>query len=465
MNRLRNSLRVQLLTWIVLTMAGTLCLNASFSFIQARETAELITDNMLRGSARMIAEAVHVTGQGGSIVDIPPAALEIFDTGHADRVYYRVTSAWGSLLAGYADLSQPPPGGSGATLLYRGEALRAISLDHPVVTPGSDQQVTVTVAITRNGLQSVKWSLFLSDLRNQVVLVAVAAAVTLVGLGRGLAPLWRLRDTVIASRGERLDPFDPGQVQTELRPLVGALNGYMARVQRQMAAQRRFVSNAAHQLRTPLALMATQAGFAAREADPQRRTEALHALLRSTRQIARLAEQLLTLSRAEPGSRRPRHGRIDMTQVVRGVLDSRAEKALRQGIDLGLEAGAPAPVSGDGTMLGEMVVNLVDNALHYTPAPGTVTVRVHPDGPHVVVTVSDTGPGIPEAERDQVFERFYRIAGTGPEGSGLGLAIVHEVASAAGGTVRLADAPGGGLTVTVTLPAAGPSSADDATNL
>lgn len=454
MRKLRDSLRAQLLTWIVLTMAGTLCLNASLSFIQARNTAELITDNMLRGSARMIAEAVHVTDLGNSIVDIPPAALEIFDTGHGDRVYYRVTSAWGSLLAGYGDLPEPALNAGGTTITYRAEALRAVVLEHPIVGTGSDQSVTVTVAITRNGLHSVEWSLFLSDLRNQLLLVAVAAVVTLIGLGRGLAPLWRLRDAVIASRGERLEPFDAAQVQTELRPLVEALNAYMARVQRQMAAQRRFVSNAAHQLRTPFALMATQAGFAAREADPQRRSEALQALLRSTRQVTRLAEQLLTLSRAEPGSRRPRHGRIDMTEVVRGILDTRAEDALRQGFDLGLEADAPAFVTGDGTMLGEMVVNLVDNALRYTPAPGAVTVRVHENGGHVLVSVSDTGPGIPEAERDQVFERFYRVAGTRPDGSGLGLAIVREVATGAGGHVDLGTTPGGGLTVTVTLPAA-----------
>lgn len=451
---LRQSLRVQLLAWILLTLIGTLCLNATFSFLQARATARLITDNMLRGSARMIAEAIHVDMQGNTSVDIPPAALEIFDTGYADRVYYKVTSTWGNLLAGYSDLPAPPAANTGSMIAFRDEYLRALTLSHPVVSLRPDESATVTVAITRNGLTAMQWHLWFSDLRNQALLVLVAGVMTLIGLRRGLAPLLRLREAVVASGGERLDPFDPALVQSELRPLVHALNTYMGRVQAQMAAQRRFVSNAAHQLRTPLALMSTQAAFAAREGDPARRADALQALLRSARQISRLAGQLLALTRAEPGSRRPRQAEVDMTEVARDVLGAHAEDALRRGLDLALEAEAPAIVSGDGTMLREMLVNLVDNALRYTPAPGEIVVRVARAGRRVTLTVADSGPGIPEAEREQVFERFYRIIGTQAEGSGLGLAIVREVVSGAGGTVDLGGAPGGGLVVTVTLPAA-----------
>ncbi|MCJ9760866.1 ATP-binding protein, partial [Agrobacterium sp. SHOUNA12C] len=253
---------------------------------------------------------------------------------------------------------------------------------------------------------------------------------------------------------ERLDPLEPDMVQSELRPLVHALNDHMERVQNQMAAQRRFVSNAAHQLRTPLALISTQASVAAREADNARRDEALQALRSSTKQVTRLASQLLTLSRAEPGSRRPRSDTIELAATARRVLENLAEEALRHNIDLGLEAGStPIHVEGDGMMLREMLVNLVDNALRYTPANGRVTVGVARDGDDAVLTVEDNGPGIPESERAQVFERFYRIIGTEPEGSGLGLAIVREVVDGAGGSVTLGDAAEGGLLVTVRLPA------------
>ena len=228
----------------------------------------------------------------------------------------------------------------------------------------------------------------------------------------------------------------------------------MERVQNQMAAQRRFVSNAAHQLRTPLALISTQASVAARETNPDKRDEALDALRNSTKQVTRLASQLLTLSRAEPGSRRPRKDRIDLVATGRLVLENHAEYALRREIDLGLEADdAPIWIEGDGTMLREMVVNLLDNALRYTPVQGTVTVRIHRDGEEVVLQIEDNGPGIPEQERAQVFERFYRVIGTLAEGSGLGLAIVRDVMDGAGGSVALDDAPGGGLLVTVRLPA------------
>jgi two-component system sensor histidine kinase TctE len=183
-----------------------------------------------------------------------------------------------------------------------------------------------------------------------------------------------------------------------------------------------------------------------------RRDEALQALQKSTRQVTRLAGQLLTLSRAEPGSRRPRADTVDLAAVARSVLENAAEEALRRNIDLGLDNDGPVRVTGDATMLGEMVVNLVDNALRYTPPGGAVTVTVRSPRNTAVLIVEDTGPGIPEGERTHVFERFYRVMGTQAEGSGLGLAIVREVVDGAAGSVELRDREGGGLLVAVTLP-------------
>jgi two-component system sensor histidine kinase TctE len=158
------------------------------------------------------------------------------------------------------------------------------------------------------------------------------------------------------------------------------------------------------------------------------------------------------LSRAEPGSRRPREDRIDLAEAARGVLANLAPIALDRGIDLALEAEARAIVAGDGAMVTEMIANLVDNALRYGRAGGSVTVVVAAGGNDAVLSVADDGPGIPAEEREHVFERFYRVAGTAAEGSGLGLAIVREVADNAGGSVRLSDAPAGGLVVEVRLP-------------
>ncbi|KAA1179504.1 sensor histidine kinase [Rhizobium tropici] len=451
---LTTSLRAQLFAWVVLTLIGAICINLYLSFRSANATADLVTDRTLLASARVIAEAVHVDASGTVQIDIPPAALEMFDTGYGDRVFYQVVTAWGNLVAGFPDLPRPKRDLIGEDRTFRTDGVRVLMLSHPVVGLDRDSTISVAVAVTHNSQYAMRRRLWLSDFTKQLALVLLAGVVTIIGLQRGLAPVLRLRDAVRARGRQRLDPLDPHMVQNELRPLVHALNDHMERVQNQMAAQRRFVSNAAHQLRTPLALISTQASVAAREADNARRDEALTALRSSTRQVTRLASQLLTLSRAEPGSRRPRNDTIDLAETARRVLETLAEEALRRNIDLGLEAAeTPVHIEGDGTMLREMLVNLVDNALRYTQAGGRVTVGVGRDDDTALLWVEDNGPGIPEAERAQVFERFYRIMGTEPEGSGLGLAIVREVVDGAGGSVTLGEATGGGLLVSVRLPA------------
>ncbi|TPK74863.1 sensor histidine kinase [Mesorhizobium sp. B2-4-15] len=447
-----NSLRLQLLAWVVLPLAGLATINLWTSHGNALATADLVTDRMLLGSARTIAEHVAVT-DGVLDAAIPPAAIEMFDTGDRDSVYYHVKAAGGRLLTGYPDLpeaSKPPD----AEASYRGHRLRLLTFSHAVVGAGVDSPITVTVGVTLAGHDAMVKRLWLSAFAQQLALVAIAGVFVLLGLHRGLAPLIRLRDVVRSPGRNELDRVEVPGAQSEIRPLIDALNAYMERVRAQMAAQRRFIANAAHQLRTPLALLSTQASYALRETSADQRQEALVALQASSGKLARLAEQLLTLSRAEPGSRRPRADRIDLTEAARQVLETHAPYAIARKIDLGLEEAGPVPVIGDGTMLREMIVNLVDNALRYSPSGGCVTVRLAIIEGEAVLTVADDGPGIPEDERDHVFERFYRIAGSAEEGSGLGLAIVREVVENAGGRVTLGDGAAGGLVVEVRLPLA-----------
>ncbi|WP_027053241.1 sensor histidine kinase [Mesorhizobium erdmanii] len=448
-----NSLRLQLLAWVVLPLAGLATINLWTSHRSAQATADLITDRMLVGSARMIAEQVTMT-DGVLNATVPPAALEMFDTGDRDRVYYRVDTAQGRLLTGYPGLTKTP-GRPSMEAIYRDQALRLATFTHAVVGAGEDSPISVTVGITLAGHDAMVRHLWVSAFTQQLALVAIAGVFVLLGLRRGLAPLIRLRDAVRSPKRSELEPIEVAGAQSEIRPLVDALNAYMERVRAQMAAQRRFIANAAHQLRTPLALLSTQASYALRESAADARQEALVALQASSGRLARLAEQLLTLSRAEPGSRRPRADRIDLTQAARHVLETQAPAAVARNIDLGLDETGPVTVIGDGTMLREMIVNLVDNALRYTPAGGTVTVRLAASDGEAVLTVTDDGPGIPAEERDHVFERFYRLADAAGEGSGLGLAIVREVVENAAGRVTLADGAAGGLVVEVRLPLAG----------
>jgi len=447
-----NSLRLQLLAWVVLPLAGLATINLWTSHGNALATADLVTDRMLLGSARTIAERVAMT-DGVLDATIPPAAIEMFDTGDRDRVYYQVKTARGRLLTGYPDLPEAPKAPS-TEATFRDHRLRLLTFSHTVIGAGADSPITVTVGVTLAGHDAMVNRLWLSDFTQQLALVAIAGVFVLLGLHRGLAPLIRLRDAVRSPSRNDLDPVKVPGAQSEIRPLIDALNAYMERVRAQMAAQRRFIANAAHQLRTPLALLSTQASYALRESAADQRQEALVALQASSGRLARLAEQLLTLSRAEPGSRRPRADRIDLTEAARHVLETQAPAALARNIDLGFDESGPVPVVGDGTMLREMIVNLVDNALRYTPAGGTVTVGLAASDGEAVLTVADDGPGIPADQREHVFERFYRLGDAAQEGSGLGLAIVREVVENAGGRVTLADGAAGGLVVEVRLPLA-----------
>lgn len=447
-----RSLRLQLLAWVVLPLAGLATINLWTSQRNALATADLVTDRMLLGSARAIAE--HVAVRDGVLdTAIPPAAIEMFDTGDHDSVYYHVKAAGGRLLTGYPDLPEASDV-PGTEASYRGHWLRLLTFSQAVVGAGADSPITVTVGVTLAGHDAMVKRLWLGAFAQQLALVAIAGVFVLLGLRRGLAPLIRLRDAVRSPSRNELDHVDVPGAQNEIRPLIDALNAYMERVRAQMAAQRRFIANAAHQLRTPLALLSTQASYALRESAVDARQEALMALQASSGRLARLAEQLLTLSRAEPGSRRPRADRIDLTEAARHVLETHAPTAVDRDIDLGLEETGPVPVIGDGTMLREMIVNLVDNALRYSKVGGSVTVKLAVADGEALLTVADCGPGIPAEEREHVFERFYRVAGSTEDGSGLGLAIVREVVENAGGHVTLEDGEAGGLVVEVRLPLA-----------
>lgn len=456
--RFPDSLRVHLVAWVVIPLLIVAAVNLWTSWQAAESMANLVTNRTLTASALAIAEATHATHDTIDAI-VPPVAIEMFSTGHGDRVYYSVATSGEKLLTGYPDLPDPPKlEGLDPVFFagrYRDQPLHLVALRQPVAaTANQPQSIDVVVGVTLAGHSAIIRDLWMHNARQQLVLIAFAAALSLLGLRRGLRPLMKLRDEV-RREGRNLDPLDPAVVQTELRPLVVALNQYMERVRNQMAAQRRFIQNAAHQLRTPIATLTMQASYAERTSISSERAEALNSLKQSAMRLARLVSQLLTLSRAEPGSRRPRFDLVNLSDDGRHVLESLAAMALNAKIDLGLDIRAQdANVTGDGTMLREMIVNLVENALIYTPKGGRVTLSVDKSDASVIVKVEDNGPGIAKAERNHVFERFYRIESNENEGSGLGLAIVREVIDGAGGSISLTETEGGGLTVTVMLPAA-----------
>jgi signal transduction histidine kinase len=288
------------------------------------------------------------------------------------------------------------------------------------------------------------------------LLVALAAVGVWYGVGRGLAPLDRLRAEVGRRSDQDLSSLEAQRVPREVRPLVDAINALLARLDSALAAHRRFVANAAHQLRTPLAGLDAQAELALRESEPEAVRRSLEQVHQAAGRAARLVSQLLSLARLEPRSGRPLQVEpLDLNELARDTTARWVPPALARGIDLCFESnGAQAKALGDRLLLEELLGNLLDNAVRYTPSKGEVTVRVQRSGRGIELSVEDNGPGIPEDERDKVLERFKRgSTGLQTSGSGLGLAIVREIAVTHGAEIRLeAGKHGRGTRVSVAFP-------------
>ena len=221
--------------------------------------------------------------------------------------------------------------------VYRGHSLRLVALNHPVIGAGEASPVMVVIGETLNSHAAMVQDLLRGAIGQQIMLLAVAAVLVVIGFNRGLAPLMRLREAVLDDQHDDLEPLPINTVHSELRPLVEALNEYKDRVRMQLAARKRFIANAAHQIKTPLTLLSTQAAFAQRARNKADRDEAFSALQAGVRQFAHLVNQLMTLSRAEPGARRPRHELIDLAETAREVLDGFAKFAVARELDLAFE--------------------------------------------------------------------------------------------------------------------------------
>ncbi|HET7728754.1 MAG TPA: ATP-binding protein [Usitatibacter sp.] len=352
---------------------------------------------------------------------------------------------------------------------------RRIYVSHPQLRVPSPVQVGFDEVSTANG----RWRSFVTQQRGLTIQVAQPVAVrdelALKAAWHTLAPflvtlplmgllIWHLvghevrflettARAVAARTPESLAPIDATSVPEEVQPLVEALNGLLGRLGAALSQQRQFVADAAHELRTPLTALRLQLQLAERARDEPDRERA-HAMLREG--IARavhLVEQLLTLAREDPEAPARPAENVDLSAMARSVIRDHEPAAAAKGLALDGRIDEGVSAAGSAVALRALLQNLVDNAIRYTPA-GAVTVRVRRQGAAAILEVEDTGPGIPAAERERVFDRFYRGESAAEGGTGLGLAIVRRIAQRHGGTVELLDAPGGGLLARATLPAA-----------
>jgi two-component system OmpR family sensor kinase len=273
-------------------------------------------------------------------------------------------------------------------------------------------------------------------------------------VGREVKVLESTAHAVARRTPESLEPIESKAVPEEVQPLVDALNGLMGRLGGALSQQRQFIADAAHELRTPLTALRLQLQLAERAPDAEAREKAHAALRAGIMRATHVVEQLLTLARADPEATVLGHKTVDLAELAREVTQAHEAEAAAKGIGLAVEAGEPAIVEADRNSLRSLLDNLIDNAVRYTPS-GSVKVRAYRADGDAVIEVEDTGPGIPAAERERVFDRFYRSETAAEGGSGLGLAIVRRIAERHGGRVELLDAPSGrGLLVRVSIPTA-----------
>lgn len=459
----RFSLRRVLLLVLLPGMLGVVAAELWLAWRTSVDAANAAYDRSLLGAIKSI-DANISTESGGLAVELPYRMLEFFELTASGQVYYRVATEDGLVEIGNADL--PAPGGplaSGAPQFadarYFDTPVRVGSYARPLAEPiggaAGGQRVVIQVAETLDSRQAFTRTLVLQSLQRDLLLIAIATLLLVGAIGWALRPLRRLHDEVRSRAPQDLAPVDTSRIPADVRPLVDAINHHVVRNRQLAEARRRFVDDASHQLRTPLATLTTQVGYALREPDPGRMRDALAAIKAQLDETVRQTNQMLSLARVDAAELAP--APFDLVALAAATTRAFLATAREAGIDLGLDA-PPRPLerSGHEALLREALSNLLHNALRYTPPGGRVTVAVRGEaGGGALLEVLDDGPGIPPDELPRAGERFFRASNAGRPGTGLGLAIVAAIAERHGGRLQLAAGEGGrGLRATIGLPAA-----------
>jgi two-component system, OmpR family, sensor histidine kinase TctE len=454
------SLRRTLLSWLIPPLLFVLVLGSYVSFDYSYRAATRAFDQSLVDTAMGLGGHIRAHGEGVSI-DITAATDQIIRTDQFDEIFYVVRDGYGRILAGDRELSAllVDAGGQNGPLTfdatYLGKPVRAAV----VRMRCGDADCLIAVAETTVKRTQERNRTLAVIVVPEIILMVVALAFVWVGVGRGIQPLERLSEEIRLRSPTELEPFETDKVLQDARAIVVELNSLFERVNESSANQKRFTANAAHQLRTPLAVLQTHLELALMQPASKVLKEHLEHAHAATVRSSRLTNQLLTLARVEPsGKAAIAADTVDLRTVAEGLANEFVHRALGRGVDLGFEL-ASAPITGDAFMLNEALTNAVLNAIEYGRENGRVTVRTGVAAGRSFLEVEDDGPGIPVTERDRVLERFYRMQGTTGVGSGLGLSIVREIVQQHRGTVAILDGEAGrGCRVRMEFPTVSPKS-------
>jgi two-component system sensor histidine kinase TctE len=449
-----QSLRGQLLRQLLPPVAALLALATVIAYFPTIEPATAAYDQALIDVGLALGDRIQIES-GKYSLDLPRAAERMLRTDRYDSIYFHVASPDGGHIAGDEGLPPPPRDETPQDHviaydgMYAGKDVRAVA----VMVPCNGRRCMVQVAETTYKRQRLLRYIVLSSLVPTVLIALATLLIVWFGVKRGLEPLDLLSEEIRRRSPRDLRPVEAASAPEEAKPLVGALNALLEEVAEANQNQQRFLANAAHQLRTPLAGLQAHTELALAQSVPESCRAELEQVHLATVRTARLANQLLALARAEPGGGLAAGlGPVDLRQMVQGAADEWVHRAMARDLDLGFDL-SEARVLGDPFLLREALANLVHNSLEHTPAGGHVTVRTElrtEDG-RPMLEVEDEGPGIPPAERERVLERFYRVPGTTGTGSGLGLAIVREIAGLHGAVVEIGEPRAGGRGCRVAL--------------
>ena len=463
MARPEPRLQSKLLRWLLGPLLALLFLDTAVTYWTALNFSNRAHDRSLLELAREV--GLHVKADdAGPRLEISPAAERVLLIDQDDRLAYRVSSEDGRLLGGDGQIDGPPAAWQrgAAPVFYggvhQGTPVRMAAAWMPIA--GRDRKpdtVLVQVAETMNKRTRLAWEILASVVVPQLLLILMATAAVYFGVSRALKPLQTLRRSVSDRSHLDLTPLEMAGVPGEVRPLVLEVNDLMQRLGQTLDLQSRFIADAAHQLKTPVAGLKAQIELALREPDAQRVRQSMAQLYIGVDRMARLVQQLLSLARSESGAAEAvQLEAMDLDAFALGVCMEWVPLALKQGVDLGFEgAHRPVLIDAEPDRLRELINNLIDNAVRYSQRDGRVTVAVDVVGlGQGRLSISDDGPAIPVEERARVFERFHRLLGTHTDGSGLGLAIVSEIAKLHGAHITLEeDQDGVGNTFSVSFPA------------
>jgi len=448
----KRSLFGEILDWMLTPLLLLWPISLALTWLVAQNIAGRPFDRALEYNVQALSKLVVVRNQQ-LFFSLPAPAREILRADDSDLVYYQVLGTRGEFLSGEQDLPLPPPAEqkpvNGEVRLredvMRGEDVRVAYTWVDVDVPNGEP-LLVQVAETLEKRKTLATEIVKGVMVPQFVTLPLAVLLVWLALVRGIKPLAQLERRIRARKPDDMSALDESAVPEEVAPLVSSINDLLSRLKLSLTTQKRFLADAAHQLKTPLAGLRMQADLAQRETDADELKKSLKQIGRASIRATHTVNQLLALARAETTGRSLTQTPVDLVHTVSEAIQDSVPRALEKQIDLGYEGPplgeAASRVQGNATLLAELVRNLLDNAINYTPAGGQVTARLLTDrfSGVIVLLVEDTGPGIPESERELVFEPFYRTLGTNVDGSGLGLAIVKEIARQHGATISIDDA-------------------------